>query len=453
MRIAVVAAIVIAISTTAHADSARTIKRTSFRPEPDRSAKAIEKIPEGTELVVIDKSPDGAWLEVLYSGRNGWVSANDVKVTVEEEVPVEVETPKVTERHGIRAGVWVGNSRYHHRESPPSVIVKKARANLIDRPNDSGRPVAAAQKGDRLLVSRASKDGQWFLVELSGQRVAWVPSSQVVVAAADESADEAVTRALSTTGPTSGTIVVEAPRVLHKTRFIADAGGAIGQIEQRLTSNGHGSLSNYGDKTGLAGAEVALTLDRALGNWMIGVSAGYRYAGGADVTAATANGPVTLGMRSHDLEGVAEIGYRFAVLDGLLVSARAGMRMILDLIDKDYVVAVPSERILALTIGLAIDVPRVWAGLGFSAGFNYLPVGSRTETANLGDGTDSGTSGYSATATISYAFTDLFGAFVTGRFTRMSTHFEGAADRDPSITVADRTSTIAAAALGVRLRY
>ena len=161
----------------------------------------------------------------------------------------------------------------------------------------------------------------------------------------------------------------------------------------------------------------------------------------------------TVAIRSHDLEAAAALGYRAPSLRGLALSLRVGGRLLLNLIDKSYLLALPSERVLALTLGVGLDVPHIVGGLGLSLAVSWLPIGNRAETPHLGEGDDAGTSGVVASITAAYAIARGFGVAFEARYLRVATHFDGTAERDPTITTAGRSTSLAGLSLSLRYDY
>ena len=476
-RLVVVLGLGLGLGAEAFAEMAHTVRTSVLRARPVAAGKTVDKVPGDTDLAVIDRSPDGKWVKVLFGDNEGWLSVKDVQVTAdptpEESTPPANGEPAPGTRpdRSEKKGQWVEDSRYHAGGAPSAVVVTAPAADLVERPREGARKVGGVKKGERLAISRASRDSAFYLVELSGGRTAWIASAAV---AADKT-EVAATRALppdrsaaaAETAPTS-TAAIEPPaaaaereattaavteRVVRR-RFHAraEAAFAIGQVDQSFTSDGSGPLTNYTDHSGLVGVDLGLQLDGSSGGpWFGGVAAGYRYGGGGDITARFGGLDHTLSVRAHDLEGLALFGYRAAALGGLTVSAHAGARMMMVLVDQSYTIPVPSERVLALQVGLGLEVPRLIGGLGVTVGLDWLPVGSRDQTANLGEGQDAGTSGYAAAVSLHYAFTDSIAAYVAGRYAHSSTKFDGVAERNMTIHSADRDTTLAG--LGIGLRY
>ena len=470
------------------AEMAHTPRQATLRAKPSSSSKSLDKVPADTDLAVLERSPDGKWVKVLFGDNEGWLPLKELQIIADPApTPEDVPAGEAPKPDGAKAGaggaatkvrpeVWVEDSRYHAAGAPAHVVVTVPTADLVDRPKEGARKVGQVKKGDRLAISRSSRDSAFYLVELEGGRTAWIataavegtkvdavptrplpPSATDRSAAAEETAPavEAPEPPAEVVARKAAVTAVGEQVVRRRFHARAEAGFAIGRVDQQFTSSATGPLSNYGDRTGLVGVDALLQLDGSSGGpWFGGVSAGYRFGGGADVTRtlkeATGDRAVVLGLRTHDLEGLGLLGYRAAAAGGLAITAHAGARMTLALIDQSYEVPVPSERVLALQIGLGLDVPRLVGGLGLTLGVDWLPIGSRAQAANLGEGQDAGTSGYAANLSLHYAFTDAIGLFVAGRYVHSATRFDGVAERDPAIASAERTTTLAGLALGLR---
>ena len=70
----------------------------NFRPRPDTEWAPTAELPNGTQVVVVGRTADGEWLEVVFEGENGWISTDFVTLTFNDrpqellEIPVTLGT-------------------------------------------------------------------------------------------------------------------------------------------------------------------------------------------------------------------------------------------------------------------------------------------------------------------------------------------------------------------------
>ena len=174
-------------------------------------------------------------------------------------------------------------------------------------------------------------------------------------------------------------------------------------LSQRFTSNGSagpGTLSNYESSTNAFGAQVGLGVYGTVGKYVIlGGDASYTFAGAAALRYVLPSDgtAVQLALQSHTIDGGVSAGVHFGVLGGLALRLRIGGQMVLNLVQPDVRVKLPSDRIIGMTIGLGLSAPALFTlgghPLGVSLYGGALAPAQRAQTVGLEDGAQSTTFG------------------------------------------------------------
>jgi hypothetical protein len=228
--------------------------------------------------------------------------------------------------------------------------------------------------------------------------------------------------------------------------FGIGARGGLAIINQRFTSNGTGALSNYEASTNAFGLTVGLGYTRGIGRYFrLGLDGAYSFAGAAGVRYHTADGsdPV-LGVQTHTIDAGANLGLHFNVIGGFDIRARIGMDMNMNLIQASTKVPLPSDRVLGMAVGLAIDMPALFRIVGHAFGAHLYAGGivpaSRAQTAGLEEGKTSSTYGAAFGGMLSLQLYKGLGLDFAYSYAFSATHFAGQAARNLTITSADRGS-------------
>jgi uncharacterized protein YgiM (DUF1202 family) len=242
----------------------------------------------------------------------------------------------------------------------------------------------------------------------------------------------------------------------------------IGILSQRFTSNGTGSLSNYEGSTNAFGAQVGFGIYGTVGKYLLfGGDASYMFLGAAGLRyiQPTDGSAVTLAVQSHTIDGGISAGVHFNVVGGLSLRLRLGGQMILDLVQPDVRVKLPSDRVLGMTIGLGLSAPALFM-LGTHAfgasiyGGGVVPA-QRAQTVGLEDGAASTTFGAFFGGMLSFVlmnpnlerYKGQLAIEASYNYEFVATHYTGLSRRNNTITVADRGSAQHLIALGIGFYY
>jgi len=242
----------------------------------------------------------------------------------------------------------------------------------------------------------------------------------------------------------------------------------IGILSQRFTSNGSGSLANYEASTNAFGAQLGLGVYGTLGKYfLLGGDASYTFIGAAAIRyIQPADGSaVTLAVQAHTIDGGISAGVHFGVLGGLALRFRIGGQMVLNLIQPDVRVKLPSDRILGMTLALGASAPALFTlgghPLGISLYAGGLVPAQRAQTVGLEDGPQSTTFGAFFGGALSFTLMQPNMERYKGQlaieaayaYEFVATHYTGLSRRNNTITVADRGSAQHLISLGLGFYY
>jgi hypothetical protein len=226
----------------------------------------------------------------------------------------------------------------------------------------------------------------------------------------------------------------------------ARAGLAI--IQQRFTSNGTGALTNYEAQTNALGIMIGAGYQRAVHRYVnLGLDLSYAFAGAAGVKYHL-NDPSTpdpvLAVQNHVIDGGARAALRFKVAGGLQLALRVGLHAEVNLIQPNTKVPLPSDIVMGMGIGIALDVPAMFylAGKPFGLhayGGGVVPA-NRAQTGGLEEGKASETFGAQLGGGFTYNVYKGLGLEAAYGYMFAATHFVGQARRNLTITSADRGS-------------
>jgi opacity protein-like surface antigen len=237
----------------------------------------------------------------------------------------------------------------------------------------------------------------------------------------------------------------------------ARAGIAI--ISQRFTSNGTGALTNYDAGTNAFGAQVGASYIRALGQYArLGLDGSYAFAGAAAVRYHAADGStVQLGMQVHDINFGAQVGVHFHAIGGIDLRARIGGDIMMNLIQGSSKAPLPSDRIMGMTVGLALMAPSLLTLANRPLGVHLfgwaLVPAQRAQTIGLEEGQKSSTIGASFGGGLSYGLYKGLAMEANYQYGFVLTHYTGQAKRNTSITTADRGNADHLITLGLAYNY
>ncbi|MGZ5761471.1 MAG: SH3 domain-containing protein [Caldimonas sp.] len=239
-------------------------------------------------------------------------------------------------------------------------------------------------------------------------------------------------------------------------------------LSQRFTSNGMGQLANYEGSTNAFGAQVGLGVFGTIGRYfLVGGDASYTFAGAAGLRyIVPADGTaVVLPVQAHTIDGGLSAGAHFAALGGFSVRVRLGGQMVLNLVQPDVRVKLPSDRILGMTIGLALAAPALFTLGGRPFGVSLFGGGlvpaQRAQTVGLEDGPQSTTFGALFGGALSFTvmqpdpekYKGQLAIEAAYQYEFVATHYTGLSRRNNTITVADRGSAQHLISLGLGFYY
>jgi len=228
-------------------------------------------------------------------------------------------------------------------------------------------------------------------------------------------------------------------------------------LSQRFTSNGTGLLSNYEANTNALGIAVGLGYQRAIGRYFrLGLDGSYGFAGAAGVRYHSSDGsdPI-LQVQTHTVDAGLRAGVHISKIGGVDIALRLGGELQLNLIQGSAKVPLPSDRILGMTIGLALDLPALFylanRPFGIHAYAGGLVPADRGQTGGLEEGQASSTYGAGFGGSLTYSLYKGLSAEAAYTYGFTATHFVGQARRNQTITSADRGS--AQHLIGLGLSY
>ncbi|HEX9104142.1 MAG TPA: hypothetical protein VF997_18145, partial [Polyangia bacterium] len=242
----------------------------------------------------------------------------------------------------------------------------------------------------------------------------------------------------------------------------------IGILSQRFTSNGTGSLSNYEASTNAFGAQLGLGVYGALGKYfLLGGDASYTFVGAAALRyiQPTDGTAVTLAVQAHTIDGGLSAGVHFGVVGGLSLRLRLGGQMVLNLVQPDVRVKLPSDRIVGMTIGIGLSAPALFTLAGHPFGVSLYGGGvvpaQRAQTVGLEDGAQSSTFGAFFGGALSFTvmqpdverYKGQLAIEAAYAYEFVATHYTGLSRRNNTITVADRGSAQHLISLGLGFYY
>jgi len=170
-------------------------------------------------------------------------------------------------------------------------------------------------------------------------------------------------------------------------------------------------------------------------------------------------------VQSHTIDGGVSAGVHFGVVGGLTLRLRIGGQMLLNLVQPDVRVKLPSDRILGMTIGLGLSAPALFTlgGHAFGAsiyGGGVVPA-QRAQTVGLEDGAQSTTFGAFFGGALAFtvmqpkmeSYKGQLAIEASYNYEFVATHYTGLSRRNNTITVADRGSAQHLISLGLGFYY
>jgi uncharacterized protein YraI len=433
--------VVLLLGSTSHAREVEVVSALVVRARPGDAAPVVHRVPSGRKLQVVGKSRDGAWLHVRDKRRAGWAPAAMVKPTeLPASEPAAADAPLAAPRPP-RPEAWVTRSQFHDGAERAAIVV--AHAELRARPSEDAQVIGTLQRGESVPIVRTSGDRRWCMVEAGGGELAWIDAAAVGAAPSRAQAATPAPAAQAAPSPRVEVIAQPAPPP-RKSAFAIGASVGVSVLERRFVSDGNQPWSSYRLSSDALAVGAALAFDRAFArHGLFGIDAGYGYVGAAAGRWTAPDGSsVTVHVQQHSVNAGLSLGLRFAAAGGLSLRARVGGRFDLDMLDG-AALPLPSDRLLGLTVGLALAAPRLAMISGHAFGMRAYGVavalGQRVE--NIDEGRDAGSYGGRFGGGFSLALHEsdrgrvALAAEYAYDFTR--THFTGASQRDPSATHGD----------------
>lgn len=450
----------------ANAETVRTTRKTKVMARPGEKGRVLTRVNTGTKLTVLARK--GRWLKVRANGRTGWITRTsaaasrsarkDVRRTrrrafvegrstrrgwsgsapsdrvgadaTDDEEILEEEVDEPAPRKAKRSKrARKSKSRTAARDddmddmdeddfeddfeddepaerSPKVVKVSVVETELLSQPSGSGKNVAWAEKGQKLMVIET--DGDWMLVESPDGDEGWVRSDDV--SSAGFTYPKTLKRGSASLGYTS-----------------------MGSL---FASDGNQPLSNY--KITTAAASLAVGGDylyRYSDTYIIGVDARYigtRASPGIRYVDADGNA-ADIGFLQHEIMVKAVAGYNMQNDSGTVAYGRLGYHYgqltINNVGDFTQNLAyLPSEILQGITVGAALDMPRLREKIGARLVVDALyPSGKRTQTQGLEDGAVSSVFAAWVTGHVSYQWKENLTLDAIYRYSYAKTDWQGAA--------------------------
>jgi uncharacterized protein YgiM (DUF1202 family) len=272
----------------------------------------------------------------------------------------------------------------------------------------------------------------------------------------------------ATADSASATVVKDNWTTRGKVYIAPGVRAGIGIMSQRFTSNGTGALSNYEGSSNGFGAQVGLGVAGTVGKYLLfGGDASYTFIGASALRYIQPSNqmPKTLAVQAHTIDGGVSAGLHFGVLGGFSVRLRLGGQMMLNLVQPDVDVKLPSDRVLGMTIGVGLAAPALFSLGGHPFGVALFGGGlvpaQRAQTVGLEDGAQSTTFGAFFGGGLSFTLMQPNAEKYKGQlaleaaysYEFVATHYTGLSRRNNTISLADRGSAQHLLALGLGFYY
>jgi SH3-like domain-containing protein len=431
------------------------------RPQSGGSVLGILR--RGEVVSLVRKSSDKKWCLVDIGGGDvAWIESKTVKPgaakgapmpdAVAEEAPSQIKknkkfarTEEAPAREEAPAEVAERAPEPEPAPAPPPPVVKKTKKQL-----------AAERAAERANEERASAQAD----AARDEEKAPLPERAAVEEPKPGKRSKKALRVASRgdlSGMTSSesTVTRQMPSQHGNNYFGVGVRAGIAILSQRFTSNGTGLLSNYESNTNAVGIQIGLGYQRAIGQYFrLGIDGSYGFAGAAGVRYRTADGsnPV-LQVQAHAIDAGVRAGVHINKIGGVDIAVRLGGELQLNLIEASAKIPIPSDRILGMTIGLAIDMPALFylsnRPFGLRAYAGGLVPADRGQTGGLEEGKLSSTYGAAFGGSLTYSLYKGLSTEAAYTYGFTATHFEGQARRNSTITSADRGSAQHLIALGL----
>jgi len=455
-----------------------SVNEANLYGRPSNTGAVLGVLRRGEQVQLVKKSADKKWINIdIGGGETAWIEARTVKPgKVQTSTPPPEESqeeaaappPTITPEGAKRKAKFAKTEeapppqveRQEEAPPPPPPPKRGKKQAKVEQPPPEEEPPPPKKRRDTEdetppgLASTPPSDEQPAEKPSKKKRKLKKLASRSDDSAASDSA--------------SATVVKDNWTSRGKVYLSPGVRAGIGILSQRFTSNGSGSLSNYEASTNAFGAQLGLGVYGTVGKYLIlGGDASYTFIGAAGLRyIQPADGTaVTLAVQAHTIDGGISAGLHFGVLGGLSVRLRLGGQMVLNLVQPDVRVKLPSDRILGMTIGAGLSAPALFTLGGHPLGVSLYGGGvvpaQRAQTVGLEDGAQSTTFGAFFGGAISFTVMQPNAEKYKGQlaieaayaYEFVATHYTGLSRRNNTITVADRGSAQHLISLGLGFYY
>ena len=450
-----------------------SVNEANLYGRPSATGAVLGILRRGEQVQIVKRSADKKWINIdIGGGETAWIQARAVKPgkvatstpppdesAQEEAAPPPTITPEGAKK---KAKLAKAEEPPPEEEAPPPPPPKKQKKQAkVEPPPEEEAPPPKRKARDvenETPPGLAADGGQSAQQGDEGEKPKKKKRKQKKVASrSDESSESA-----------EGTVVKDYWTSHGRVYLTPAVRAGIAILSQRFTSNGMGTLANYEGSTNAFGAQIGLGVTGTVGRYiLLGGDASYMFAGAAALRyiQPTDGTAVTLGVQSHTIDGGVSAGIHFGVVGGLSVRLRLGGQMVLNLVQPDVRVKLPSDRILGMTIGLSLAAPALFTLAGRPFGISLFGGGlvpaQRAQTVGLEDGAQSTTFGAFFGGALSFVVMQPGQTKYKGQlaieaayaYEFVATHYTGLSRRNNTITLADRGSAQHLISLGLGFYY
>jgi Bacterial SH3 domain len=427
---------------------------------PASGGTVVGVVRRGDVVDLVRRSGDRKWCLVdIGGGEVAWIDSRHVRAGAHRAPPADMQEPR-EEEEPLPPPTRSKKVEVAEREPEPAVEEKEE-----PLPPPTPPPPVKGKKGKRARAAEpppepepakeevASKEDEAPPMEEAPRGKKGKKNKKLLASRGDDAVRMAAKKE-----PEASLSATPAESVGNNYFGVgARAGNAL--LSQRFTSNGTGALTNYDAATNAFGVQVGGSYIRALGQYArLGLDASYAFAGAAAVRYhATDGSQVLLGVQMHDINFGAQVGIHFHAIGGIDLRARLGGDVIMNLIQGSAKAPLPSDRIMGMTVGLALMAPNLLTLANRPLGLHLfgwaLVPAQRAQTIGLEEGQKSSTIGASFGGGLSYGLYKGLGLEANYQYGFVLTHYSGQAKRNTSITTADRGNAAHLITLGIAYNY
>ena len=455
-----------------------SVNEANLYGRPSNTGAVLGVLRRGEQVQLVKKSADKKWINIdIGGGETAWIEARTVKPgkvqtstpppeesQEEAQAPPPTITPEGAKRKAKMAKAEEPpppppETRQEEAPPPPPPPKKGKKQAKVEPPPEEEAPPPKKRRDTEDETPPGLAGGTPPSEEQPAEKPSKKKRKTKKLASRDESPSSESTEA---------TVVRDNWTSRGKIYLSPAVRAGIGILSQRFTSNGTGSLSNYEASSNGFGAQVGLGIYGTVGKYvLLGGDASYTFIGASALRyiQPTDGSAVTLGVQAHTIDGGISAGLHFHVLGGLSVRLRLGGQMVLNLVQPDVRVKLPSDRILGMTIGAGLSAPALFTLGGHALGVSLYGGGivpaQRAQTVGLEDGASSTTFGAFFGGALSFTVMQPNPEKYKGQlaieaayaYEFLATHYTGLSRRNNTITVADRGSAQHLISLGLGFYY